>query len=279
MANSSILAAFERMWQHIAVALNNKSDANHSHGDIYAAKDELTAVSNLVGDTSVSSQISKAIENKSDDDHTHTAEEVGADPVGSAGNALTESKQYTDTKISDLINSAPTTLDTLGEIAEAMAENADVVEALEQAIGLKATVADLTAHKSDKNNPHGVTAGQLGLGNVENKSSATIRSELTKENVANALGYTPPESDTTYQVVTQTEDGLMSSEDKVILDMVNGLVGGVAVSEQISNAVDNLATVAKTGSWNDLLDKPQNLTIEEIDEICAKYVAAKDVMF
>ena len=52
--------------------------------------------------------------------------------------AKTESKQYTDTKISQLINGAPTTLDTLGEIAAAMAENATVVEALDAAIGSKA---------------------------------------------------------------------------------------------------------------------------------------------
>ena len=38
--------------------------------------------------------------------------------------------------------------------------------------------------------------GDVGLGNVENKSSATIRGELTKANVTNALGYTPPTSDT-----------------------------------------------------------------------------------
>lgn len=50
----------------------------------------------------------------------------------------TESQQYTNTKISQLINSAPTTLDTLGEIAAAMAENATVVEALDAAIGQKA---------------------------------------------------------------------------------------------------------------------------------------------
>jgi len=31
MANTSILAAFERMWQHVVTALSNKSDTNHSH--------------------------------------------------------------------------------------------------------------------------------------------------------------------------------------------------------------------------------------------------------
>ena len=42
-------------------------------------------------------------------------------------------------------------------------------------------------------------------GNVENKSSATIRGELTKENVVAALGYTPPETDTTYTAITNAE--------------------------------------------------------------------------
>lgn len=37
-----------------------------------------------------------------------------------------------------------------------------------------------------------ITAANIGLGNVENKSSATIRGELTKANVTTALGYTPP---------------------------------------------------------------------------------------
>ena len=41
-----------------------------------------------------------------------------------------------------------------------------------------------------------ITPTSIGLGNVENKSSATIRGELTKSNVTTALGYTPPTTDT-----------------------------------------------------------------------------------
>lgn len=40
-------------------------------------------------------------------------------------------------------------------------------------------------------NPHNVTKSDVGLGNVENKSSSTIRGELTSSNVTTALGYTP----------------------------------------------------------------------------------------
>lgn len=42
-----------------------------------------------------------------------------------------------------------------------------------------------------KGNPHEVTKSDIGLESVENKSSSTIRSELTKENITTALGYTP----------------------------------------------------------------------------------------
>ena len=64
------------------------------------------------------------------------------------------------------------------------------------------TPTDLSDHTSDTNNPHSVTKAQIGLGNVENKSSATIRGELTKANVTTALGYTPPSSVTFTQSLT-----------------------------------------------------------------------------
>lgn len=47
------------------------------------------------------------------------------------------------------------------------------------------------SHVSDKDNPHEVNKVQVGLGNVDNKSSETIRNEITKLNVTNALGYEP----------------------------------------------------------------------------------------
>ncbi len=54
-----------------------------------------------------------------------------------------------------------------------------------------AAAAALAAHTGNTSNPHATTAAQVGLGNVENKSSATIRGEITSGNVTTALGYTP----------------------------------------------------------------------------------------
>lgn len=54
-----------------------------------------------------------------------------------------QSTGYTDQQIAKLINGAPSTLDTLGEIADAMKDNRDVVEALDAAIGTKANQAEM----------------------------------------------------------------------------------------------------------------------------------------
>ena len=102
-----------------------------------------------------------------------------------------KNKQYTDEQINGLVNGAPETMNTIKEVAEAIAENEDVVKALNDAIGAKAPATDLNAHKDDDTNPHNVTKDQVGLGNVDNKSSETIRNELTSANVVSALGYTP----------------------------------------------------------------------------------------
>lgn len=82
-----------------------------------------------------------------DDSHNHVISNIDGlqaalnekEASGAANTALTNAKTYTDEKIAALINSAPTTLDTLGEIATAMQNNESVVQALEEAIGSKAS--------------------------------------------------------------------------------------------------------------------------------------------
>ena len=74
---------------------------------------------------------------------------------GSSDSVLEEAKAYTDSEIADLINGAPTTLDTLKEIADAMAENQTVVEALDAAIGTKANKTDIPTKVSQLENDSG----------------------------------------------------------------------------------------------------------------------------
>lgn len=62
---------------------------------------------------------------------------------------LEEAKSYADTSIANLVNSAPETLDTLGELAAAFEENHDMVETLNEAIAFKANQSDLDKFKSE----------------------------------------------------------------------------------------------------------------------------------
>lgn len=80
---------------------------------------------------------------------TYIASEVGADEQGAADIALSDAKSYTDTKISDLVNGAPETLDTLKEIADVIEENDSIIDTLNSAIGEKADKNDLNAHIYD----------------------------------------------------------------------------------------------------------------------------------
>lgn len=131
--------------------------------------------------------VNAALSGKADSSHTHNASAVGADEIGSASAALTNAKAYTDTAIANLINSAPTTLDTLGEIAAAMSENQSIVDALNAVIGEKANESDLTAHISSKSNPHGVTKSQVGLGNVPNVATNDQTPTFTEASSLEAL--------------------------------------------------------------------------------------------
>lgn len=63
--------------------------------------------------------------------------------------AYASANGYTDEKIADLINGAPETLDTLKEIADALEQSKDVVEALNNAIGTKADQNELDLHTSN----------------------------------------------------------------------------------------------------------------------------------
>lgn len=56
---------------------------------------------------------------------------------------LDNAKTYTDTAVAALVNSAPETLDTLGELATAFEENADMVATLNAAVTNKAEKTDL----------------------------------------------------------------------------------------------------------------------------------------
>lgn len=126
---------------------------------------------------------------------------------------------------------------------------------------IKLAITTLINHLANKSNPHGVTKSQVGLGNVENKSSATIRGELTKGNVTTALGFTPAnQTDMTnaQNAITQlnSERAFLS---KVFSGTSNKMIYWQRCQSEIAKALgmqisdinnEKLHIAACNGDWN-----------------------------
>lgn len=99
------------------------------------------------------------------------------------------------------------------------------------------------------------TLGGVKVGSNISVAGGTI--SITKSNVTSALGYTPPTSDTTYGNATTTSSGLMSSTDKVKLNgIANNANYYIHPPTHPASMISGLATVATSGSYNDLTNKP-----------------------
>ncbi len=161
---------------------------------------------------------------RQDSKPNYTAEEVHADEAGSARDALMKAKEYTDGayqqaaaytdhEIARLVNGADDTLDTLGEIADAIKDNESVVEALHNAIGAKASELELQAHMSNgtahitqsERNGWNAAASKLS-GVADGADTVSFRQALTSGTKIGTIIisgksfdlYAPENTDTTY---------------------------------------------------------------------------------
>lgn len=110
-------------------------------------------------------------------------------------------------------------------------------------------------------NPHHVTKADVGLGSVENKSSATIRSEITKANVTTALGYTPPTTDTNTHYTTRIVAGAASGT--VNADTTNG---NTHINVTDDNVFRSGVVIKGTGATSVTSDASGNITINSTDK-------------
>lgn len=136
--------------------------------------------------------------------HGVTASQVGAYTEALADSAISSA-------IAGLVDSAPTTLDTLNELAAALADDASFSLTVTNLIGANTTaigtntsaistnataIALNTTHRGLTNNPHGVTASDVSLGSASNHASiptanldttATLGTDDTKVPSQNAV--------------------------------------------------------------------------------------------
>jgi hypothetical protein len=193
---------------------------------------------------------------------------------------LANANEYTNTKISELVDGAPEAMDTLKELADAIAQNSDIMSALQSAIGNKANEAELSGHISDTNNPHTVTKEQLGLENVDNTSdidkpiSTAIQEALdgkapTKHSsttnaygVGNASNYGHLKLSDSTTSTSSTSSGIAATPKavKTISDTLSTEISDrQAADNELKAKFTDLKTVAFTGSYTDLSNKPTSM--------------------
>lgn len=115
-------------------------------------------------------------------------------------------------------------------------------------------------HSTSTGNPHKTTKADLGLGNVENKSSATIRGELTSANVTTALGYTPPKTDTNTHYTTRIVAGAANGTANA--DTTNG---NTHINVTDDNTFRSGIVIKGTGAASVTSDANGNITVHSTD--------------
>ena len=203
--------------------------------------------------------VTKALKNKADISHKHTAVEVGADSIGSAETALNDAKKYTDGKIADIINGAPSTLDTLSEIATAMDENKSVVDALDKAIGTKANKADIPTKISELENDSNFLTEHQDLssyaktediptelpangGNADTVNNHTVNTDVPSDAVFTDTVYTLPIA------TTEILGGVMPDGTTITVDG-NGVISGSTAGAKLLISGSG-TSFTFTGSYN-----------------------------
>lgn len=183
----------------IDTKLSGKSDTSHNHNSAYdpkgtassavsthnTAKTAHSDIRDLI--TGLTTRLN-TLANSTDEDLDQMAEIVA---YIKSNKSLIDSITTSKVNVADIIDNLTTNVTNKPlSAAQGVAIKA-LIDALQEEVDSKADSSALTSHTGNTSNPHSVTKAQVGLGNVENKSSATIRGEITKANVTTALGYTP----------------------------------------------------------------------------------------
>ena len=209
---------------HVTAGTNPTTLSGYGITDA-ATKTELKTVSDLVGDTKVSTQISNAIAGKSDVGHDH---DTDYDAKGAADTALASAKTYADGIKNDLLNGAGTAYDTLKELGDLIDDNQDAIDALETVAASKADASALTSHTGNKSNPHGVTAAQVGAV----PTSRTVNGKALSANITLSASDVGADASGAANTALTNAKAYTDAE-------ITEWVGDKTVSEQISTAIAN----------------------------------------
>lgn len=151
---------------------------------------------------------------------------------------------YVDGKIKDLVNSAPDTLDTLGELATAIKNNEDVVAAIQDSITNKADRTEVYDKATIDKKLAAITFDPETLNNFYNKTEVDTKLGL-KANLADV--YTQTQIDGKLDLKANSEDVYTQTE----------VDNKLKLKADANNVYDKTLVYSKTET-NELLDTKAN---------------------
>lgn len=169
--------------------------------------------------------------------------------------------EYVDKKVSDLIDSAPETLDTLSEIAVALKNNSDTMDVLNSAIGTKQD--KLTAGTNIEINGNTISAvidisadNIPGL-NLSDYAKKTYVDNMVKAEVSSIVGAAPKELDTLFELSEAIKDnsGTIQELETIATNKQDKLVSGTNIKTINNQSILGSGNIKVAGSFNDLTDK------------------------
>ncbi len=192
--------------------------------------------------------------------HTVTKSQIGLSDVDNTADTLkpvsalqqkaidvayASSNAYTDVKIAELINGAPSTLDTLGEIARALQENGGIGDALDAAIGTKASQAELDFHT--ENDTIHITASERTKWNQKMKS--TDDASNTTISFAKASDLSDIKTgEKTGIIMGKISNAISTLISHISSKATTSLLGHVKLSDTYTNAVSEGAAANGMGA-------------------------------
>lgn len=225
-----------------------KSDVNNVMYDASTTLSEKLAAMILeIAGKASSGDLTTGLAGKAEKTHTHAQSEVTGLETALAARPTTEAMNTAiSTAISELIDGAPETYDTLKEIATYIASHADVVTALNEAIGKK---ADKEAFEAVKR-----TVDALGtLASKDKVAESDLTDELKEKVNAAAEGNHSHSNKALLDTYTQTEANLADAVSKKHSHSNKSVLDGI--------------TADQVESWDTSLTDAQDYTDEKVDEL------------
>lgn len=181
-----------------------------------------------------------------------------------ATSALTDAKAYTDTEVANLVGSAPDTLDTIQELAMALENNADILDVLRDAIGVKADKTYVDTELSKKADTTTMTTAIATAKSEAITAAGTAADSKISAKVGN--------------VGNGTVKTYVDSAVKGVADRVDAIEeAGYATTQQVATAKSEAITSATTTAASDATTKANqalNSAKSYADGLASNYDAA-----